>query len=73
MLTAAQIVAQAAKDAHAPGYTDIGLIKLQAVLDELCLTEDFAVARGVMYFNLNPSLIMTIEMGRSTRFLLRTV
>jgi len=60
LLSANQIIQQAAQDTHAPGFVTQGLVKLQAILDELCLTEDFSVARGVYYFNLNPTLITTI-------------
>lgn len=66
MLTAAQIVTQATTDARVPGYTTIGQQKLQIILDEICLKWDFALARGVYYFLLNPANITTI--GGITNF-----
>jgi hypothetical protein len=66
MLTASQLIAQAAQDAHVPGFTAQGLVKLQIILDELCLKADFALARGVYYFSLDPTLITTI--GGITNF-----
>jgi hypothetical protein len=66
MLTAAQIITQAAQDAHAPGFVVAAQNKLQIILDELCFKNDFALARGVYYFNLNPTTIQTI--GGITNF-----
>jgi hypothetical protein len=66
VLTAAQLIAQAAQDAHAPNYVTQGLTKLNIILDEICLVEDFALARGVYYFPLNPGLTTTI--GGYTNF-----
>ena len=57
--TAAQIVQQACLDAHVPGFVSQGQLKLQMILDDLCHTGDYASARGVYYFHLNPSLITT--------------
>ena len=52
-LTAQQIVSQACIDAKAPGMTSIGAIKLNAILQELCMTYDFDAARGVANFTFN--------------------
>jgi hypothetical protein len=60
VLTAASLIAQACQDAKVPNYTTQGLLKLNLILDELCYTRDFGLARGVYYFNLNPTLITTI-------------
>lgn len=60
MLTAAQLGQQAATDARAPNYTASWQQKLQLILDGICLKNDFALARGVYYFPLNPSNITTI-------------
>ena len=59
-LTAAQLVAQAAADAHVPNYLATAQNKIQIVLDDLCLKHDFALARGVYYFPLNPTLVTNI-------------
>lgn len=66
MWTAAQIVAQAAEDAHIPGAVTQAQNKLQLILDTLCFTGDYALARGVYYFPLNPANITTI--GGITNF-----
>lgn len=60
MLTTYQLIAQAAQDANVPGFLAQGLTKLNTILDEICLNHDFALSRGVYYFNLNPTLITTI-------------
>ena len=60
MLTANQITFQACQDARIGGAIDRAQIKLQIILDDLCLKHDFALARGVYYFPLNPTLITTI-------------
>ena len=61
MLTASQLIAQGAQDAKAPLYTAQGLLKLNLVLEELCVKHSFAAARGVYYFLLNPALITTVN------------
>ena len=66
MLTASQIVAQAASDAHQPNNTATAQNKLQIILDELCLKGDYALARGDYDFSLNPGLITTV--GGITNF-----
>lgn len=58
---AGQLIAQAAQDAKAPNYTAQGLLKLNLILEELCVKHSFASARGVYYFLLNPALITTIN------------
>lgn len=57
MWTAQQLVAQACEDAHVPGFTAQGQSKLQTILDTICYTRDYSAARGVFYFNLNPTLL----------------
>jgi hypothetical protein len=59
--SAAQLIAQAAQDAKAPNYTAQGLVKLNLVLEELCVKHSFSAARGVFYFLLNPSKITTLN------------
>jgi len=66
MLTASQIVAQAASDAHQPNNTATAQNKLQIILDELCLKGEYALARGDYDFSLNPGLITTV--GGITNF-----
>jgi hypothetical protein len=66
VLTANQLAAQAAQDARIPNAQSQSQLKLQIILDELCLKHDFALARGVYYFALNPTLITTI--GGITNF-----
>ncbi len=60
MLTAGQIAFHAAQDARITFAQVQAQNKFQIVLDELCLKHDFALARGVYYFPLNPTLITTI-------------
>ena len=66
MFTAAQLIAQAAQDAHAPNYTSQGQTKLQLILDELCFNHNFSSARTDYDFLLIPSLITTV--GGITNF-----
>jgi hypothetical protein len=54
MLTAAQLIAQAAQDAKAPLFLDQGLLKLNTVLDELCFKHNFTGARTDYDFTLAP-------------------
>src|SRR5215472_12087658 len=61
MLIGSQIVAQACADAHQPNATTVGQNKLQIILDECCYKHDFALARGVYNFFLNPATITTIN------------
>lgn len=51
-LTAAQLVTLATQDAKCQGYTSQAGQLLNAILDELCQTYDFDVARGVTTFAL---------------------
>ncbi len=59
-LTAAQIVSQSTMMAKCPGYTTQAGQLLNAILSDLCQTYDFDIARGVTYFNFDPSLIPSI-------------
>lgn len=57
MLTAAQIIEEAAYRAKVPGYQGtFALRNLNAILSDLCQHHDFALARGVYNFNFNPAL-----------------
>lgn len=53
-LTAAQICTLALQIAKAPGFTSQAGQLLNAILDDLCQTYDFDIARGVTTFNLSP-------------------
>ncbi len=66
MLTGTQLALQAATDAHQPNATATAQLKLQIILDELCLKGDYALARGDYDFSLNPGLITTV--GGITNF-----
>jgi hypothetical protein len=57
MWTAAQLVAQACEDAHVPRFVAQGQSKLQTILDSICFDRDYAAARGVYYFTLDPQRI----------------
>lgn len=52
MATAAQIVALACQDAKCPAYTSQAGQLLNFILEELCQTYDFDLARGKAQFNL---------------------
>jgi hypothetical protein len=60
VLNAGQIVAQACTDAKQFGYSAIAQTKLQVILDEICLKQDYGCSRKVYYFPLNPSNINII-------------
>lgn len=47
-----QIVAQACQNASVPGFTSQAQALLQVILDEMCQTYDFALARKTLTFNL---------------------
>lgn len=66
MLTAAQLIARAAEDAKAPRFTAQGLVKLNLILEELCIKHSFAASRQVYYFTLDPTRITTL--GGITNF-----
>src|SRR5258708_19399182 len=55
MLTAAQIVNLANQIAKTPGFTALAGQKLNAILQELCMTYDFEVARATTTYVLNVS------------------
>lgn len=52
MATAAQICALAMQDAKCPAYTAQAGQLLNFILEELCQTYDFDIARGIITFNL---------------------
>lgn len=57
MLTAAEIIDEAAYRAKVPGYTPtFGMRNLNATLSDICQHYDYALARGVFQFNFNPAL-----------------
>lgn len=60
-LTALQLISQAAQDAKGPNFTAQALLKLNLILEELCIKHSFAAARGVYQFSLNPGLITTVN------------
>jgi hypothetical protein len=59
-LTAAQIVALACLDAHAPAYTSQAGQFLNMILGDLCRTYDFELAAKTTYGNFNPGLIAPV-------------
>ena len=65
MLTAGDLIAQAAQDSHAPLYIAQGLLKLNTILDELCFKHSFAGARTDYDFTLAP---FTTTVGGITNF-----
>jgi hypothetical protein len=54
MLTAADLISQAAQDAKAPLFLNQGLLKLNTILDELCFKHSFSGARTDYDFTLAP-------------------
>ncbi len=57
MLTAGEIIEEAAYRAKVPGYqATFALRNLNAVLSDICQHYDYALARGKFAFNFNPSL-----------------
>ena len=57
MLTAAEILEEAANRAKVPGYSPtFGLRNLNSVLSDICQHYDYALARGNFQFSFNPSL-----------------
>ena len=65
MLTAGDLIAQAAQDSHAPLYLAQGLLKLNTILDELCFKHNFSGARADYDFTLAP---FTTTVGGITNF-----
>lgn len=63
MLNAAQIITRANQIAKSPGMVQQGIDGLNIVLGELCLHEDFALARGLFQFNFNPALVTLFGSG----------
>jgi hypothetical protein len=55
-LTAAQLVSLACQDAAAQGYTSQGGQLLNAILQDLCETYNFDVAKGTTVFNFSPAI-----------------
>ena len=62
-LTAQQIVSQACIDAKAPGMTSIGALKLNAILQELCMTYDLPQARQLGFIQFNASATGGVNTG----------
>ena len=60
-----QLVAQSCQNASCPGFTAQGQLLLNIVLQELCGTYDFAVARKTLLFNLPTA---TDALGRAPMF-----
>lgn len=60
-LTAQQIVTLACQAAKTPGYLGQAGQLLNVILQELCQTYDFDLAKGFYQFNFNPSLVSTID------------
>jgi len=56
-LSAAQICTRACQIAKAPGYLSQAGDSLNLILQELCQTYDFDLAKGTQVFNFNPGLI----------------
>lgn len=56
-MTSAQIVARACAIAKVPGWTSQAGQYLNAILQDLCQTYDFAVARKTQVFNFSPGLV----------------
>jgi len=60
-LTSAQIVTLACSTAKCPNFTSQGGQLLNAILQDLCQTYDFALARGTFTFNFNTSALTSTE------------
>lgn len=57
MDTAQRIIERASYVAKVPGYAPtFGLECLNSALEDICLYQDFALARGLFHFNFNPGL-----------------
>lgn len=63
MLTAAQLIDRANQIAKVPGFTAQGIDILNTILGDLCEDCDFALARGLYQFNMNPSLSTNFGSG----------
>src|SRR5258708_39536097 len=63
MLTAAQIVNLANQIAKTPGFTALAGQKLNAILQELCMTYDFEVARATTTYVLKVSNLPGTGLG----------
>lgn len=62
-MSAAQIVKQACIDAHTPGAIGIAGAKLNAILQDLCMTYDLAVARALGSFQFNVAQVGATNIG----------
>ena len=63
MLNAAQIITRANQIAKCPGFVQQGQDGLNVVLNDICLHNDFALARALFTFNFNPSLTTLFGSG----------
>ena len=64
MATAQEIIEEACYRAKVPGYgTTFGLRNLNSALEDICLYQDFALARGLFQFNFNPGLTTLFGSG----------